>query len=185
MSLVPAKCPECGGNINIDPDKKAAICEYCRQPFIVQEAINIFNSTYIITNNVTNEIKTESINVFESKTKVENLLKRAKQLEEDRKWEQALEYCEQALASDPDNDTAKQIAEECEYMKAQEAGCFEFGICPGCRKMTSLLTSSCKTKTCPNYKKMIFKNPYDRNAGFMDGIYHMSYEEVKSALEKK
>lgn len=183
MSLVPAKCPECGGNINIDPDKKAAICEYCRQPFIVQEAINNFNSTYIITNNVTNEIKAENINVYESNAKAENLLKRVRQLADDRKWERALEYCEQVLALDPDNDGAKQLAEECEYMRARDASCIEFGLCPGCRRMTSL-SNTCKQKTCPNYKKQIFKYTR-RGTGFMDDIYFMSYEEVKSALERK
>lgn len=63
--LVPAKCPECGGNINIDGSKKAAICEFCKQPFVVQDAINNFNTTYNITNN--NEIKADVVNVYESK----------------------------------------------------------------------------------------------------------------------
>ena len=66
MPLVPAKCPECGGNINIDPDKKAAVCEFCKQPFIVEEAINNFNTTYNITNH--NDIKADVVNVYESKT---------------------------------------------------------------------------------------------------------------------
>lgn len=65
MSLVPAKCPECGGNINIDGSKKAAICEFCKQPFVVQDAINNFNTTYNITNK--NEIKADVVNVYESK----------------------------------------------------------------------------------------------------------------------
>lgn len=67
MALVPAKCPECGGNINIDPAKKAGICEYCKQPFIVEEAINNFNTTYNVTNN--NEIKADVVNVYENKEK--------------------------------------------------------------------------------------------------------------------
>ena len=46
MTLAPAKCPECGGNINIDSNKKAAICEFCKQPFIVEEAIKTFNIGY-------------------------------------------------------------------------------------------------------------------------------------------
>lgn len=62
MPLVPAKCPECGGTINIDSAKKAVICEYCKQPFIVEEAINNFNTTYNITNN--NEIKADVINIL-------------------------------------------------------------------------------------------------------------------------
>lgn len=66
MPLVPAKCPECGGNINIDSKKRAAICEFCKQPFVVEDAINNFNTTYNITNN--NEIKADVVNVYESKS---------------------------------------------------------------------------------------------------------------------
>ena len=54
MPLVPAKCPECGGNINIEANKRAAICEFCKQPFVVEDAINNFNTIYNVTNN--NEI---------------------------------------------------------------------------------------------------------------------------------
>ncbi len=65
MPLVPAKCPECGGNINIDPNKRAGICEYCKQPFVVQEAIQNFNTTYNVTNN--NEIHADIVNVYDNK----------------------------------------------------------------------------------------------------------------------
>lgn len=77
MSLVPAKCPECGGNINIDPNKKAANCEFCKQPFIVEEAINNFNTTYNITNH--NNIKADVVIINESDSKErqsENIKKR-------------------------------------------------------------------------------------------------------------
>ncbi len=67
MSLVPAKCPECGGNINVDGDKRLAICEFCKQPFVIEEAINNFNTTYKITNN--NEIKADVVNVYENREK--------------------------------------------------------------------------------------------------------------------
>lgn len=63
MSLVPAKCPECGGDINIDQNKKVAICEFCKQPFIVEEAINKFNTIYNITNN--NETAENLVKKFE------------------------------------------------------------------------------------------------------------------------
>ena len=64
MALVPAKCPECGGNINIDPTKKAGICEYCKQPFVVEEAIQNFNTTYNVINN--NEIKADVVIINDS-----------------------------------------------------------------------------------------------------------------------
>lgn len=49
MSFVQAKCPECGGVLAVDADKKAAVCQFCGEPFIVQEAINNYN-TYNTTN---------------------------------------------------------------------------------------------------------------------------------------
>ena len=34
-----AKCPNCGGSMNVDPQLDAYICQYCGTPFIVQKAI--------------------------------------------------------------------------------------------------------------------------------------------------
>lgn len=53
MPLVPAKCPECGGNVVVDSEKDAWICEFCKAPFIVEKAINHFNTINNITNNIT------------------------------------------------------------------------------------------------------------------------------------
>lgn len=66
MSLVPAKCPECGGNVVVDSEKDAWICDFCKTPFIVEKAINNFNTVNNITNNITNnnEIKTDVVNVY-------------------------------------------------------------------------------------------------------------------------
>lgn len=75
MPLVPAKCPECGGTINIDPAKKAGICEYCKQPFVVEEAINNYNTVY----NIKNEIKADVVNiesVLNIQNKVDDILLR-------------------------------------------------------------------------------------------------------------
>ena len=36
MPLVDAKCPNCGGSLKINDDKKAAICPYCKEAYIVQ-----------------------------------------------------------------------------------------------------------------------------------------------------
>ena len=44
MPFVQAKCPECGGVLAVDADKKAAVCQFCGEPFIVQEAINNYNT---------------------------------------------------------------------------------------------------------------------------------------------
>lgn len=65
MPLVPAKCPECGGNIVVDNAKDAWICDFCKTPFIVEKAINNFNTV----NNVTNNIKADVVNVYENTNK--------------------------------------------------------------------------------------------------------------------
>ncbi len=69
MTLVPAKCPECGGNVVVDSEKDAWICDFCKTPFIVEKAINNFNTINNVTNNITNnnDIKADVVNVYESK----------------------------------------------------------------------------------------------------------------------
>ena len=58
-SLVNAKCPNCGGTLEVDKNKDAWICTYCSSPFIVEKAINNYN----ITNN--NHITANVVNVYE------------------------------------------------------------------------------------------------------------------------
>ena len=70
MPLVPAKCPECGGNVVVDSDKDAGVCEFCKAPFIVEKAINHFNTI----NNVTNNIKADTVNLNTGKS-IEDELK--------------------------------------------------------------------------------------------------------------
>lgn len=54
MKIVQAKCPNCGGTLKVDSEKEAAICEYCKTPFIVEKAINNYNTT-IVNNNTFND----------------------------------------------------------------------------------------------------------------------------------
>lgn len=49
MPFVQAKCPNCGGILAVDNEKDAWICLYCSAPFIVEKAINVFNTTNNIT----------------------------------------------------------------------------------------------------------------------------------------
>ena len=48
MPFVNAKCTNCGAPLEVDSSKKAAICPYCGDAYVVEEAINNF-----ITNNYT------------------------------------------------------------------------------------------------------------------------------------
>lgn len=56
MPLVQANCTNCGANLEVDNTKDAAICPYCGTPFIVEKAINNYNTT--------NNIRADVVNVY-------------------------------------------------------------------------------------------------------------------------
>lgn len=56
MALVPAKCTQCGGTIEVDNTKEAGICKHCGTAFITEKAINNYTTNYNITNNITKVI---------------------------------------------------------------------------------------------------------------------------------
>ena len=70
MPFVQAKCPDCGGMLAVDDSKKAAVCQFCGEAFIVQEAINNY-----ITNNITNNNTTHNygdgavVNIYDDNSK--------------------------------------------------------------------------------------------------------------------
>jgi hypothetical protein len=51
MPFVQATCPNCGGIIEVDDSQEAWICKACGRPFIVEKAINNYNTT--IQNTIT------------------------------------------------------------------------------------------------------------------------------------
>lgn len=56
MGMIPAKCTNCGANIQVDETKEAGICEACGTAFITEKAVNNYNisNTYNIeTANIT------------------------------------------------------------------------------------------------------------------------------------
>ena len=74
MSFVQAKCPACGGMLAVDGDKKAAVCQFCGEAFIVKEAIN--NYIHITKNETINNYNTThnygdgtTVNVYEDKSR--------------------------------------------------------------------------------------------------------------------
>ena len=64
MPLVPAKCTQCGANIEIDDTKEAGICQYCGTAFITEKAINTYNNN--ITNNINVNAGGNTINITSS-----------------------------------------------------------------------------------------------------------------------
>lgn len=51
MPIVPAKCTQCGGNIEVNTSQELGVCKYCGMTFIIEKAINNYN-TYISNVNV-------------------------------------------------------------------------------------------------------------------------------------
>ena len=63
MPIVPAICPNCGGQLEVDNSHDAAVCKYCGTPFIVEKAIN----NYTTVNNIT----AETVNIINQKKEFE------------------------------------------------------------------------------------------------------------------
>lgn len=99
MAMIPAKCTQCGANIQVDETKEAGICQYCGTAFITEKAINNYN----ITNNV--NIANATINVTGGD--IENLLLRAHQYENSGDYEKAKEYYNRILDIDANHELAK------------------------------------------------------------------------------
>lgn len=91
MALIPAKCTQCGANIEVDVSQEAGICKYCGTAFITEKAINNYN-TYITNNN---NFAGANINVVGGD--VTNLLELAKNALEINNEDDILRYCEKAL----------------------------------------------------------------------------------------
>lgn len=53
MKLFPGICTQCGATLSVDKNNTDMICPYCNTPFIVEKAIQNFNTMYNITNGIT------------------------------------------------------------------------------------------------------------------------------------
>lgn len=53
MPLIPGICTQCRATLSVDKEKDAMVCPYCHTPFVVEKAIQNFNNTYNIINNIT------------------------------------------------------------------------------------------------------------------------------------
>lgn len=95
MSLVAARCTQCGANIEIDDTKEAGICAYCGAAFVTQKAINNYN-TYI-TKNITKNI------YGKEKTETAEYLERAETFMKLKDWEKATKAFSEAAEASPDD----------------------------------------------------------------------------------
>lgn len=96
MSIVAAKCTQCGADIKIDDTKEAGICEFCGSAFITQKAITNYN-TY-------NNFNGATINI--AGVSLENLLKTANDCIDLGEYDKAYEKFERVLEQDPYNSDA-------------------------------------------------------------------------------
>lgn len=92
--LVPAKCTGCGAALEVDDREKAAICPFCNNAYIVEQAINNYN----IKMNGSLNVGTATINV--NSINVDNLLLRAKDFAAKGNFESSLNYFNQVLDID-------------------------------------------------------------------------------------
>lgn len=71
MPLVPALCTQCGSKLEIDSAQEAAICPFCKTPFVTEKAINNYNTT-----NVTNigNLHADVVNVSEDNSRENRVL---------------------------------------------------------------------------------------------------------------
>jgi predicted RNA-binding Zn-ribbon protein involved in translation (DUF1610 family) len=60
MPIVQAKCTNCGANLEVDSTKDAAVCPFCGAAYVVEKAINNFNTV----NN--NQILAQTVNIYGS-----------------------------------------------------------------------------------------------------------------------
>ena len=95
MALVPAKCTQCGGSIEVDDTHEAGICKFCGTPFITEKAINNYNTF------ITNNFAGANINI--AGADLNNLIILAKNAEEVNNYEEANRYYSRVLEMQPNN----------------------------------------------------------------------------------
>lgn len=98
MALVPAKCTQCGGNIEVDETREAGICPHCGTPFITEKVINNYNT---VVNN-TNNYSGATINYYGNQMMLEKHLVNARRAKEKEDWDEVEKYYNLAEECDPD-----------------------------------------------------------------------------------
>ena len=101
--LVPAKCTNCNGVLNVDPSKEAAICPYCNSAFIVSKAINnikVENAVFTLNGTTVN---------IDNHINADNYIQRAKEFLNVHNYSNAEEYLEKVLDQEPNNQKAKEL----------------------------------------------------------------------------
>lgn len=101
LRMVPAKCTNCGGTLQVDSMAKVATCIYCNSNFVVEQAINNYNIQ--LSGNLT--VGSAVINV--NGVNIDNLLARALDFENNGQFDKAITYFNKVLDMDINNSSAK------------------------------------------------------------------------------
>ena len=109
MGLVNAKCTNCGGILQVDDSKEAAICPFCESAYIVEKAINNYNIN--ITNNVNFNNATININGavvhVNENVDIDGLVQRGKECLKYHQFEECEKCFKKVLEKDSQNECAK------------------------------------------------------------------------------
>ena len=114
MSLVQAKCTNCGASIEVDPQMEAGICPYCNTAYITQKAIVNYNTT--IVNH--NTIHADTVNIVGGD--YENFIKVARECWAGHDFEGAYQNFTKALEMKPDSEEAALYRSLCLGWKERE-----------------------------------------------------------------
>ncbi len=101
-TLVPAKCTNCGGVLDVDPSQEAAVCRFCDSAFIVQKAIQNYNL------NIQNSNITIAHANIQTGPSVDNLILRAKEFASKHDFQTAKSYYNKVLDIDVNNRDARE-----------------------------------------------------------------------------
>ena len=96
MPIVPAKCPQCGADIEVDTTHEAGLCKNCGAPFVTEKVLKSQN--IFITNN--NDFSGANINIVSgasSSTDFANFLNIAIKALDAHEGTEALKYANKAL----------------------------------------------------------------------------------------
>lgn len=94
MPLVKAQCENCNSILSVDSTKRAAICEFCGTPYVVQDAINNY-STHI------EHLHANVVNIHTGQSK-QDLLKNADKLFELAQFDRAKKAYEKVIEKYPE-----------------------------------------------------------------------------------
>ena len=94
MKLVAAKCPNCGSNLNVNPNDEAVKCKYCKSAILIDDAINKYKLE------ISGEIEINNL------PKANNYLKLAERSYSNKNFDEAYKNYEKIIELQPDNKVA-------------------------------------------------------------------------------